>query len=97
MKRPPLLPFLISAVLLCGGCANFHIPFIGKKNAPPGPMGPKDSAAIATDTEKDFRQRWTDKRAGELIAQGQPSDAAHAQALTEFNQKYASLGIVQHP
>jgi hypothetical protein len=97
MKRPSSLALLFLAVLFCGGCANFHIPFIGKRTTPPGPMGPKDTGAIATETEKDFRQRWIDKRAGELVAQGQPSDAAHAQALSEFDQRYAALTIVQHP
>ena len=97
MKRPSFLAVLLLAALFSGGCAHFHVPFFGKKTTPPGPMGPKDTGQVATETEKDFRTRWVDKRSAELISQGQSPDAANAQALAEFKQKYASLKVSQLP
>jgi len=97
MKRPPYLAVLLLAALFSGGCAHFHVPFLGKRTTPPGPMGPKETNQVATATETDFRTRWVDKRAAELISQGQSPDAANAQALTEFKQKYAALRISQQP
>ena len=97
MKRLSSLTVLLLALLFCGGCASFHIPFIGKRSKPPVDIGPKDSDQVATDTERDFLKRWVDKRAGELVAQGQPSDAAHAQALSEFKARFPVLKIVQQP
>jgi hypothetical protein len=95
MKRRSSLVLLLLTASLCG-CASFHIPFIGKKGTkPPVQLGPKDSSQVATDTERDFMHRWVDKRAAELVAQGQASDAAHAQAQSEFAQRFPTLGILQ--
>ena len=96
MKRRSSLLLLLLAALFSGGCASFHIPFIGKKGTkPPVQLGPRDSDQVATDTERDFMHRWVEKRAAELVAQGQASDAAHAQAQSEFAQRFPTLGILK--
>jgi hypothetical protein len=97
MKRPSFFALLLLAAVFSGGCTHFHVPFFGKKTTPPGPMGPRDSNQVGTDTERDFRARWVEKRANELVSQGQSADGAHAQALSEFQQKFSALKIVQHP
>jgi hypothetical protein len=82
MKR--LVLFVLSAVLLSGsGC---HI-FSKKKN----PAAPKESKTLATDDEKDFMQRWIDKRTNELVTQGRPAGAAHDQAVAEFKATFTYL------
>lgn len=48
----------------------------------------KESSAIATGTEQDFKQRWIKNRLGELAAQGVTGEAAEAQADREFREKY---------
>jgi hypothetical protein len=84
MKRH--LPMVVASLaLLCGGCALW--PF-SKKNGPKHPV-PKQSPLVSTEVELEFRQRWVDKRAGDLVAQGMLADAAHAQALSEFRQKFS--------
>jgi hypothetical protein len=49
---------------------------------------PKESPAIATDVEADFRQRWVDHRVAELIASGTDSTTANEQAAREFQERY---------
>jgi hypothetical protein len=49
---------------------------------------PKESTAIATETEKDFRQRWMTRRLADLAAQGVTGAAAEQQANQEFLEKY---------
>lgn len=49
---------------------------------------PKESSAIAADTEATFRQRWMEKRTSELAAQGVEAGAARAQAANEFQAKF---------
>jgi hypothetical protein len=86
MKR--LVPFVLTAVLLSGsGC---HL-FSKKKN----PAAPKESKTLASDDEKDFMQRWIDKRTNDLVAQGRPARAAHDQAVAEFKATYTYLKTVQ--
>lgn len=79
MKR---LAFLVLAALLLGstGCHMFS-----KKKAP---AVPKESSYPAKDVEKDFMQRWIEKRTADLVAQGTPASAAKAQAIAEFKAKF---------
>ena len=86
MKR--LVPFVLCAVLLSSsGC---HL-FSKKKNPP----APKESKTLASDDEKDFMQRWIDKRTSDLVAQGTPAKAAHDQAVAEFKATYTHLKVSQ--
>ena len=69
---------LCIAVLCCSsGC------LFSKKN-----KTPKENAAIAADVEENFRRRWVDKRAAELIAQGTQADSARTRAEGEFSERY---------
>lgn len=77
MKRP-LLFCLILTTLLTAGC--WH----SKKK-------PKEITAVATDVEEGFKQRWVEKRAGELATQGLRIDLARQQALDEFRARYTYL------
>jgi len=93
MKR--LFPLTLAAlVFLCAGCALW--PF-GKKTASDTPPRPKQSSKISTEVELEFRQRWTDKRASDLVAQGMTPDAAREQALAEFRVKYAYTHAASMP
>lgn len=86
MKR--LVPFVLCAVLLSSsGC---HL-FSKKKN----PAAPKESKTLASDDEKDFMQRWIDKRTSDLVSQGTPAKAAHDQAVAEFKATYTHLKVSQ--
>jgi len=49
----------------------------------------KESSNIATETEKEFQQRWVTKRVGELTAQGASTSAAEQQAAQEFRAQYS--------
>jgi len=80
MKR--LAPLVLAAVLLAGsGC---HI-FSSKKN----PAAPKESKTVATDTERDFMQRWIEKRTSELVTKGMEAGAARQQAVAEYKVTFA--------
>jgi hypothetical protein len=86
MKR--LVPFVLSAVLLSSsGCHMFS----KKKN----PAAPKESKTLALDDEKDFMQRWIDKRTNDLVTQGMAANAAHDQAVAEFKATYTHLKAAQ--
>jgi hypothetical protein len=85
MKR--LLPLTLASLLfLCAGCALW--PF-GHKPAQTSQVKVKQSSKVSTEVELEFRQRWTDKRTSDLVAQGMTPEAAKAQALEEFRVKYA--------
>ncbi len=77
MKKVFPVATLIALMPLAGGCSLFS----KKARA-------KESTAIAGEVEATFRQRWVDKRAGELVAQGVAADAARAQAGREFDERY---------
>ncbi len=77
MIKRLLLSFLAIAVLASAGCL-FH-----RKN-----KKPKVSSAVATETEKEFHQRWMAKRISDLAAQGVTGAAAEQQAEREFQEKY---------
>lgn len=70
-----LLTFLAIGTLLSSGCL-----FSGRKH--------KESSALATQTEQDFKTRWTTRRVSELTAQGVAESAAKQQAENEFQEKY---------
>jgi 1,2-phenylacetyl-CoA epoxidase catalytic subunit len=69
---------VMTASISASGC---H--FFGKKKAKT-----KESSAIASDTEQDFRQRWLAKRVGELTAKGVAPDQAQSQAEAEFDVQF---------
>jgi hypothetical protein len=75
-----LLPSLLalSALALCGGC-------LFPKNFSKEKRDRHVSAAM----EKEFQQRWMEKRVGDLTAQGLSPDAARAQASAEYQVKYS--------
>ena len=77
MTKPLLIVALVSALALSSGC------FFSKKGSKP-----KESNAIASETEETYRKRWVDKRAAELTAQGVAADTARTQADNEFTAKY---------
>jgi hypothetical protein len=90
MKRPSLFVAAAFAVLLSAGCS--HIPFIGKKKAPdPNKIG----SHVGTDTEKEYKQRWVERRSSELVSQGLAPDGARTQATVEFNQKFSATHVAQ--
>jgi len=93
MKRL-LPPFVAALVFLCAGCALW--PF-GKKTSSSTPNAPKEGGKISTEVELEFRQRWVDKRASDLVAQGLTPEAAKDQALAEFRVKYAYTHAANMP
>jgi hypothetical protein len=78
MTKRLLLTLLATSVLMSGGCL-FH-----RKS-----RKPKESSAIASDVETEFRQRWVAKRVAELNAQGVSGAAAQQQAEQEFGEKFS--------
>lgn len=80
MIKRPLLACLLLAAALSAGCLHF------KKNS-----APKDTT-ITGEVEGPFRQRWIDRRATELVAQGKTADVARAQATAEFAEHFGAIG-----
>ncbi len=83
MIRRLLLTLLATAAVFSAACTLF------KKSAPKSKLGP------AGEVEADFKVRWVDKRAAELVAAGQTADAAHAQATAEFKEHYGYTSAAQ--
>lgn len=83
MIQRPLLAFLTLFAALSTGCLH------SKKSAP------KENSSLTGDTEQVFMQRWIDKRAAELVAQGQAAEAARTQATAEFRERYGYTGAAQ--
>jgi hypothetical protein len=84
MKR--LVPVALALALLANvGCHMFS----KSKN----PAAPKESGTVAADDERDFMNRWLDKRTADLIASGTPTWSARGQAVAEFKAKYAYLDV----
>jgi len=75
MKRSLLLCLVLSSLFLAG-CWHRS-------------KQPKESTAVATEVEEAFKQRWIEKRAGELTARGLAADAARRQANDEFRARYS--------
>jgi hypothetical protein len=75
-----LLPSLLalSALALCGGC-------LFPKNF----SKEKTDRHVSASMEKEFQQRWMEKRVGDLTAQGLTPDAARTQAAAEYQVKYS--------
>jgi hypothetical protein len=92
MKRP-FAVLLAACVLVWAGCALS--PFSNKKPKPK--RDPKQGPHVSLDVELEFRQRWVDKRASDLIAQGMLPDSARDQALAEFKVKYAYTKAANMP
>jgi hypothetical protein len=75
-----LLPSVVAlSVLALGGGCLFPKNFSKAK---------KDKH-VSADMEKEFKQRWMEKRVGDLTAQGMSPDKATAQALAEYDAKYS--------
>jgi len=68
----------VSVLALCGGCL-FPKNFSKEKKNP----------HVSGDMEKEFQQRWIEKRVGDLTAQGMSPETAHAQAVAEYDAKYS--------
>jgi len=83
-KRQRLLTLFIAAGALTGGCS------MTKK-----PAKSTENPSLAGQTEDSLRQRWIDKRAAELVAQGGAADAARGQATEEFRAKFPYMGAAQ--
>lgn len=77
MKRLLPICLTLSCASLFTGCLFF------RKSAKP-----KEDPAIAANVEATFKQRWVDKRTGELKAAGLAPAAAQAQAEAEFSERY---------
>ena len=73
-----LLAGLAAGVVVADSGCLFH-----RKN-----KKPKETNAIATETEAEFRARFLDKRVAELTAQGKDAATARQQAEVEFRAKY---------
>jgi hypothetical protein len=81
IPRLPLLCLAAAAALLTGGC------LFSKKSSTP-----KENPAIAGSVEETFKVRWVEKRTAELVAQGKTAEAARAQAVAEFQERFAFTG-----
>ena len=84
MTQRLLLTSLCLAALLSSGC------LFSKKTA-----APKENPSIPGSVEESLRQRWVDKRVGELVAQGKTAEAARVQAAEEFRERYGYTGAAQ--
>lgn len=73
----PLLVALVLVATLGAGCSML------RKSSTP-----KESSALAAETDQILMQRWVEKRTAELVAQGQAEPAAKTQAVTEFRERY---------
>ena len=49
---------------------------------------PKENPAIASEVEEGFRQRWVDRRTGELVGTGTDATTARSKAEAEFRERY---------
>jgi len=78
IKRLFLYALALSVLALSGGCL-FPKNFSKDKKDP----------HVSADMEKEFQQRWLEKRVGDLTAQGMTPDAARTQALAEYKAKYS--------
>jgi hypothetical protein len=77
MNRPLSLLLALVCLNLTAGCISL------RKNPKP-----TENPAIAAELEESFRQRWIEKRAGELTAKGVTADLARTQAIEEFKGKF---------
>lgn len=84
MTKALLLLVSIVTLALSAGC-------LFSKKAPRA----KDNSAISADVEESFRQRWLEKRTGELTAQGTAAPAARTQAENEFRERFGFTRAAQ--
>jgi len=94
MKRLFALALATAAIVPVTGCT--HVWFFGRKKSVAAPA-PKQSPYISTDVEMNFRQRWVDKRANDLVAQGMILDDAKVKALAEFRVEFSYTKAAQAP
>ncbi len=85
MKRLFALALAAAAAGTFAGCS--HLPIVGQKE--PGKRPPRENSHIATQVETEFKQRWIEKRVGELVGQGVAPETAHNQAVDEFDRRFA--------
>jgi hypothetical protein len=76
--------FLVLTFAFSAGCLH------SKKKSQPKP-----TSAIAAEMEQNLRQRFIDRRAGELAAQGVAADVAQARAADEFKTRYGYTSAAQ--
>ena len=74
MKRSLIFVVILPLALL-SGCKH-------------SPKKPKENPAVASEIEEGFKQRWVEKRAGELMAMGLRPDLARQQAIDEFRDRF---------
>lgn len=77
MIRSTSLLLALVCLNLTAGCLSL------RKNSKP-----IENPAIAAELEESFRQRWIEKRAGDLTAKGVAADLARTQAIEEFKVKF---------
>ncbi len=77
MSRTLCIFLALALFGLTPGCLSF------RKNPKP-----KENPAIAAELEESFRQRWIEKRTGELTAGGLAADVARVRAVEEFKTKF---------
>lgn len=77
MSRRFIFTALACVVTLTSGCTLF------RKSSKP-----KESSAISSEIEENFRRRWVDNRIAELVAQGMAAEAARPQAEREFRERF---------
>jgi hypothetical protein len=82
MKRPFTLAVATCLLALGTGCLFPKSFSKDKTKVKPNPH-------ISSELEGQFEQRWEEKRAGDLVATGMSADAAKAQAVAEYHQKFS--------
>lgn len=91
MKRLPLVALAALMLVLFAGCS--HIPFFSRFAKKSQSHAPKESSRIATDAEQEFKQRWVERRAAELVSQGKAPADARAQGSAEFDQRFSATHV----
>jgi hypothetical protein len=93
MKRSIIFFSVIASLGLTSGCS--HLLFWKKPNPAESKKKEKQDPHVATVTELEFKARWVDKRAAELISQGVSPADAKVQATTEFTAKFSAIHPAQ--
>ena len=82
MIKRLLLCSLVLASVFSSGCV------LARFRKSDKPKEPKESSRIASDVEREFKQRWIAKRVSDLANQGITGPAAQDQANREFQEKF---------
>lgn len=83
MTKRLLLCFFATTTIFSSGCV------LSRFRKSDKPKEPKESSAIATDVEREFKQRWISQRVSQLGTQGITGQAAQDQAAREFAEKFS--------